>query len=65
MSVPLISGYCLLLKNQECKVTKVMIDNGYMTFLYKIKVDKCIGSCNDVDNPYFKVCLPNSVKILV
>ena len=33
-----------------------------MTFSYKIKVDKCIGNCNDKDNPYFKVCLPDSVK---
>ena len=33
-----------------------------MTFPYKIKIDKCIGSCNDIDNPYFKVCLPDSVK---
>ena len=32
-----------------------------MTFPYKIKVDKCIGSCNDRDNPYFKVCLPDSI----
>ena len=53
---------CLFLKNQECKVRKVIIDNDYMTFSYKIKVDKCVGSCNDVENPYFKVCLPGSVK---
>ena len=33
-----------------------------MTFAYEIKVDKCVGSCNDVENPYFKVCLPDSVK---
>ena len=33
-----------------------------MTYLYKIEVDKCTGSCNDKDNPYFKVCLPDSVK---
>ena len=33
-----------------------------MTFPYKIKVGKYIGSCNDKDNPYFKVCLPDSVK---
>ena len=33
-----------------------------MTFPYKIKVDKCVGSCNDVENPYFKVCLPGRVK---
>ena len=39
-----VSGYCLLLKSQEFKVRKVIIDNDYMTFPYKIKVDKCIGS---------------------
>ena len=33
-----------------------------MTFPYKSKVDKCVGSCNDVGNPYFKVCLPDIVK---
>ena len=27
MSLPLISGYCLLLKNQGCKVRKVIFDN--------------------------------------
>ena len=30
------------------------LDNDYMTFPYKIKVGKCIGICNDKDNPYFK-----------
>ena len=33
-----------------------------MTFPYKIKVSKSIGSCNDKDNSYFKVCLPDIVK---
>ena len=64
ISTPLISGYCLLLKNQVCKVRKVIADNDYMTFPYKIKVDKCIGSCNDKNNPYFKVCLPDSIKTI-
>ena len=62
ISTPLTWGYCLLLKNQECKVRKVIIDNDYMTFPYKIRIDKCIGSCNDKDNPYFKVYLPDSIK---
>ena len=56
------SPYCLLPKNQECKIRKMIVDNDYMTFPYKIKVDKCVGSCNDVENPYFKVCLPDVVK---
>ena len=29
-----------------------------MSFPHKIKVDRCIESCNDKDNPYFKVCTP-------
>ena len=51
-----------MLKNQERDVRKVIIDNGYMTFPYKIGVDRCIGSCNDKDNPFFKSCLPDSIK---
>ena len=53
---------CISLKNQECSVKKVISDNDYITFPYKIRVDKCVGSCNDVDNPYFKVCLPDFIK---
>ena len=53
---------CLLLKDQKCEVKKVIIDNDYMTIPYKIKVDRCTESCNDKDNPYFKVCTPDIVK---
>ena len=62
ISVISVSSYCLLSKNQECKVRKVIVDNDYITFPYKIKVDKCVGSCNDIENPYFKVCMPDVVK---
>ena len=48
-----------MLKNQECSV---IIDNDYMTFPYKIRADAGIGSCNDIENPYFKVCLPYIIK---
>ena len=33
-----------------------------MAFPYKIEIDKCVGSCNDKDNPYFKMCIPSIVK---
>ena len=33
-----------------------------MTFLYKIGVDRCIGSCSSKNNPYYKICLPDSIK---
>ena len=51
-----------MLKNQERKVKKAIVDNDYMTFPYKIGVDRCIGSCSDKSNPYFKVCLPDPIK---
>ena len=40
----------------------MIVDNKYMTFLYEIKVERCVGNCNDKDNPYFKVCFPVSIK---
>ena len=33
-----------------------------MTYPYKIGIDRCTGSCNDKDNPYFKVCSADSIK---
>ena len=53
---------CISLKNQECKVRKKIVNSDCMTFLCKIRVNKCVESCIDVDNPYFKVCLPDIVK---
>ena len=53
---------CVTLKDQKCEVKKVIIDNDYMTFPYKVGVSRCVGSCNEKDNPYCKVCLPDSVR---
>ena len=53
---------CYLLKNKKCKVTKVIADNDYMTFPYKILVGTCIGSVNENENPDLEVCLPDSIK---
>ena len=33
-----------------------------MIFSYKISINRCIGSCNDKKNPYFKTCLPNNIE---
>ena len=34
---------CISLKIQECKVRKVIVDNKYMAFPYKIEVNRCNG----------------------
>ena len=33
-----------------------------MNFPYKIKVGRCVGSCNNLINPYPKVCIPDIAK---
>ena len=65
ISIPSAFGYCLLLKNQECAVRKIIIDNDYMTFPYKIGVDRCVGSCNDKDNAFLNFVYQIPLKILV
>ena len=61
ISLPLTLGYCLILKNQECEVRKIIIDNDYMAFPDKISINRCIGSCNDKNNPYLNTCLPKYI----
>ena len=33
-----------------------------MTYSCNIKVDRCIGSCNNINNPYSKLCVPDIIK---
>ena len=53
---------CISLKNQECKAREVIVDNEYMTYPYSIKVNRCNGNCNNVTNPYSRVCVPDITK---
>ena len=53
------------MNNQECKTrTKIInIDNNEPVFCpFSIKVNKCSGSCNNINNPYAKLCVPDVVK---
>ena len=53
---------CVLIKNQECKVRELIINNDYMLHPFSIKVNRCNGNCNNISNPYSIVCVPNVVK---
>ena len=33
-----------------------------MAFPYKIELDRCVGSCNNISNQHSKVCIPDIVK---
>ena len=64
-SVNLLS--CISMNNQECKVRPQIVNvNGDdpVFFPFSIKTSKCSGSCNNINDPYAKMCVPDVVKNL-
>ena len=50
---------CVSRNNQECKVRPKIADinsNNPMFYLFSIKVNKCSGNDNNINNPYAKKC---------
>ena len=53
------------MNNQECKIRPEIINinsNEPLFYLYSVKISKFSGSCNNVNNPYAKLCVPDVVK---
>ena len=57
---------CVSISNQECKVRPgiVNVNSNKPVFPFSIKTSKCSGSCNNVNDPYAKFCVPDVVKNL-
>ena len=58
---------CISLKYQECKVRPKIIDinsNNPIFYPFSIKINKCSCSCNNINNPYVKSCVPDVIKNL-
>ena len=36
--------------------------NDPVFYPYSIKINKCSGSCNNINNPYGKICIPDIIK---
>ena len=56
---------CVSMNNQECKARIKIIDannNEPVFYSYRIKVNKCSGSCNNISDPYATLCVPDIVK---
>ena len=57
------------MNNQECKVRPKIVDinsNNPMLYPFSIKVNKCSGNCNNINDPCAnaKICVPDTVKDL-
>ena len=57
----------ILMKNQECKARPKFVNinsNNPIFYPFIIKINRCRGICNDINNPYAKICVPDTVKNL-
>ena len=55
------------MNNQECKVRPEIINvnsNEPVFYPFSIKISKCSGSCNNINDPYAKMCVLDVVKNL-
>ena len=58
---------CISMKNQECKVRSEIVNinsNDPIFYPFSIKINKCSGNCNNISNPYARICVPDTVKNL-
>ena len=58
---------CVSAKNQECKVRPEIADvscNNPIFYPFSVKVNKCSGNCNNISDPYARICVPDTVKNL-
>ena len=58
---------CTSMNNQECKVRPEIVNpkrDEPVFFPFNFKTSKCSGSCNNINKPYAKLCVPDVVKNL-
>ena len=57
---------CISMNNQECKVRPeiINVNSGEAVFCpFSIKTSKSSSSCNNINDPYAKICVPDVIKI--
>ena len=58
---------CISMKNQECRVRLEIVNinsNNPIFYPFSIKVNKCNGNCNNINDPYARICVPDIIKNL-
>ena len=63
--VSIIPLSCISIKYQECKVRPEIINvnsNNPKFYPFSIKVNKCSGNYNNINNPYAKICILDAIK---
>ena len=58
---------CISMNNQPCKARPEIINvnsNNPIFYPSSIKTSKCSGNCNNINDPYAKICVPGVIKDL-
>ena len=58
---------CISMNNQECKVRPEIINvnsDKPVFYPFSIKTNKYSGSCNNINDSYAKICVPDVVRNL-
>ena len=53
------------MNNQECKIRSEIINvntDEPVFYPYSTTINKCKGSCNTINDPYAKLCVPDTIK---
>ena len=56
---------CVSMNNQKCKIRSEIISvntDEPVFYPYNFTKNQCKGSCNTINDPYAKVCVPNTIK---
>ena len=56
---------CISMNNQICKARPQIVNvnsNNPIFYLFNIKTSKRSGSCNNINDPYAKICVPDVAK---
>ena len=56
------------MNNQACKVRPEIVNvnsNEPVFYSFSVKISKCSGSCNNINDSYAKICAPDVVKDLI
>ena len=58
---------CILMRNQECKIRPEIISinsNNPIFYPFSDKINKCNGNCNNISDPYARICVSDVLKNL-
>ena len=56
---------CISMNNQECKVRPEIVNinsDNPIFYPFSVKVNRCSGNCNNINDPYGRICVSDTVK---